>query len=104
METQGKKRVLSFEEFTSTGQDTEMDQMGMGEMPADSQGNQQIMMHGMPDSEPQINPEKEPETDLMMMDEPEADQTEAGEEPVAGEVAQAETDDVEESAGSWFTR
>lgn len=107
MEAQGNKRVLSFEEFMAAGQDSEMGQMGMGEMPADSHGNQQNMMIGMGDSEPQINLEKEPEpeTDLMMMDEPEPAEpakAETSEEPVADEVAK--TDEVEESASSWFTR
>jgi hypothetical protein len=103
METQGQKRVLSFEEFVEAGQDSGTDQMGMGEMPKMMHDDQPMM--GMPGGENlPMKLDKEPaqdnDMDVTMMDEP---QSEPNEEPAVAGINQDETD-VAESIGSLFSR
>jgi hypothetical protein len=109
METQGKKRVLSFEEFISSDQGMGMDQtLGSAEP---------MMINGEPGSDmdqPQVSLEKEPEVgmenepeagmDLTMMDEPQEkpEMSEPTEEkPTETEDGQSE---MAESVASWFKR
>ena len=83
MDNINKSRILSFEEFVAGGHDTEMDQMSMGGNEAPMGGDE------IPSHEP-VEPGMElmttPDTNLDLMDEPEAKQSEETPEEESTEV------------------
>ena len=92
----GNKRVLSFDEFVSSGSSAEMDSPMHMEMEPVQQ--EEMPQFGEPES-----PEMSKDLDLTMMDEPQTEEPamdDSGEEPAMANIEEEPTTD--ESIGSWF--